>query len=156
MVLALEIVAESLSARRELVTPDFGQDPRFDFSWWHRGSAKSPVSYCRAVDDGEEVARAKVLPRSGHYRGYTSWTCPHAGVAEIDLIEVRDDLRKSGRRYGMRVVELIAQHYGQPVVAMSLNATSDPFWHSLGWTAHTHPDDHDPEYSRYRTLFTSV
>lgn len=156
MALSLDVVTECLSIRREHVTPNFEQDPRFDFSWWHSGSAKSPVSYCRFLDDGEEVARAKVLPHSGEYRGYTSWSCPHGGVTEIDLIEVRVDLRKSGHHYGRRAVDLVAQHYGHPVVAMSLDETSDAFWRSLAWTPHTHPDDNDPQYSRYRTLFSSV
>jgi hypothetical protein len=68
---------------------------------------------------------------------------------------VRVDLRKSGQRHGRRAVDLIAQHHGHPVVAMSLDETSDAFWRSLAWTPHTHPDD-DPQYSRYRTLFSSV
>lgn len=156
MALSLEVITESLSARREHVIPHFEQDARFNFSWWHAGSAKSPVSYCRFLDDGEEVARAKVLPRSGEYRGYMSWACPRGGVTEIDLIEVRVDLRNSGLRYGRRAVDLIAQHYGDPVVAMSLDETSDAFWRSLAWTPHAHPDDNDPQYSRYRTLFSPV
>lgn len=156
MTLSLEVVTQNLSAQREHVTPDFEQDPRFDFSWWHAGSAKSPVSYCQFLDDGEEVARAKVLLRSGAYRGYTSWSCPQGGVTEIDLIEVRVDLRTSGQRYGRRAVDLIAEHYGEPIVAMSLDETSDPFWRSLAWIPHTHPDDNDPQHSRYRTLFSSV
>ncbi len=97
-----------------------------------------------------------MLPRSGQYLGYTSWSCPQGGATEIDLIEVRVDLGKSDHRYGRRAVDLIAQHYGPPLVAMSLDETSDPFWRSLAWTAHTHPDDNDPQYSRYRTLFTSA
>ncbi|EGD41661.1 hypothetical protein NBCG_04032 [Nocardioidaceae bacterium Broad-1] len=156
MALSLEVVTESWSAKTEHVTPDFEHDPRFDSSWWHAGSAKSPVSYCRFLDDGDEVARAKVLPRSGEYRGYTSWSCPQGGVTEIDLIEVRNDLRKTGQRYGTRAVDLIGQHFGRPIVAMSLDETSDPFWGSLAWTPHTHPDDNDPQHSRYRTLFSSI
>jgi hypothetical protein len=154
MAQSFEVVAESLSPRREHVYPDFETDPRFDPSWWSRGSAKSPVSYCRFWDGDEEVSRAKVLPRCGEYRGYASWNCPPGGVTEIDLIEVRVDLRRSDRRYGRHTVAQIARHYGEPVVAMSLDETSDSFWRSLGWTAHFHPDDDG--YRSYRTLFSSI
>lgn len=156
MALILDVVTEGLSTRREHVTPAFEQDARFDFSWWHAGSAKSPVSYCRFLDGDDEVARAKVLPGSGEYSGYTSWSCPHGGVTEIDLIEVRVDLRKSGQHYGRRAVDSIGQHYGLPMVAMSLDEASDEFWHSLGWASHAHPDDTDPQYPRFRTLFSSI
>lgn len=156
MALSLDVFTESLSTRREHVSPEFEKDLRFDFAWWHVGSAKSLVSYCRFLDDAEELARAKVLPRAGEYRGYTSWSCPRGGVTEIDLIEVRIDLRKSGHHYETRAVELIARRYGRPIVAMSLDETSDRFWRSLAWTPHADPDDNDPEYSRYRTLFSSV
>ena len=91
---------------------------------------------------------------SGEYRGYTSWKCPVGGGTEIDLIEVRIDLRRSDRRYGRQAVEEIAHSYGHPVVAMSLDETSDGFWRSLGWASHAHPDEDG--YERYRTLFTSV
>ena len=154
MALSLEVVSESLSRLGEHVIPDFQIDPRFNSSWWSRGSAKSPVSYCRFLDGDEEVARAKVLPGCGEYRGYTSWACPPGGVTEIDLIEVRVDIRMTDRRYGRQAVAEIAHHYGQPVVAMSLDESSDGFWRSLGWTAHSHPDDDD--YRSYRTLFSSV
>lgn len=153
MPLDLQVVAESLSPRRDHVTPGYEQDPGFEWSWWHSGSAKSPVSYCRFLDGGVEVARAKVLPGAGEYKGYTSWSCPWGGVTEIDLFEVRVNLH--GRGYGTMAVNEIIRHYGAPVVAMSRDESSDGFWHSLGWTAHTHPDD-DEDFSRYRTLFTSV
>lgn len=154
MALTFEVVAESLSPRREHVYPNFETDSRFDPSWWSTGSARSPVSYCHLFDGDEEVSRAKVLPGSGEYLGYVSWGCPPGGVTEIDLIEVRVDLRVPGRRYGQNTVAQIALHYGQPVVAMSLDETSDGFWRSLGWTAHFHPDDDDCR--SYRTLFSSI
>ena len=154
MTLSFEVVAESLSRRREHVFPSFELDARFNSSWWSRGSAKSPVSYCRLLDGGEEVARAKVLPGCGEYRGYASWACPAGGVTEIDLIEVRVDLRMSHRGYGRQAVVEIAHHFGQPVIAMSLDETSDGFWRSLGWTAHFHSDVDG--YRSYRTLFSSV
>ncbi|MEV0271441.1 hypothetical protein AB0H43_21905 [Hamadaea sp. NPDC050747] len=154
MALSFEVVTESLSPRREQVIPGFVKDTRFNTSWWCSGSAKSPVSYCRFLDGDVEVARAKVFPGAGEYRGYTSWACPVDGATEIDLIEVRFDLRRSDRRYGRQAVEEIAHRYGQPVVAMSLDETSDGFWRSLAWTAHLHPDDEG--HGHYRTLFTSV
>jgi hypothetical protein len=151
MTLVLEVVAESLFPRRERVFPDFEKDARFNQTWWHSGSAKSPVTYCRLLDNGEEVGRAKILPGSRSYSGYTTWACPPAGVTEIDLIEIRSDLRRSNKRYGRQAVEAIRRTYGQPVIAMSLDGTSDTFWRALGWTAHTHPDG-----DRYRILFTSA
>lgn len=149
MTLVLEVVTESASHRGEHVYPHFEDDARFDPNWWRDGSAKSPVSYCRLLDGGEEVSRAKILPGSGSYAGYTTWFCPLGGVTEIDLIEIRPDLRRSS--YGRQAVEAISRHFGEPVVAMSLDETSDIFWRSLGWTAHTHP-----EGIRFRTLFSSV
>lgn len=154
MVLLLEVVAESLSRSREHVVPSFGQDPGFNPSWWSSDGAKSPVVYCRFLDGDIEVARAKVLPGSGEYRGYTSWACPPGGATEIDLIEVRVDRRGGGRRYGSQAVTEIAQRFGEPVVAVSLDETSDRFWRALGWTAHLHPED-DGNRS-HRPLFTSI
>lgn len=154
MTFALQVVAESLSPRQEHVFPAYAQDPGFNPSWWQLGSAKSPVSYCQFLDDGEEVGRAKILPGAGEYYGYTSWRCPPGGATEIDLIEVRIDLQWSGRHYGRRAVEAIGLTYGQPVVALSKDDASDHFWRSLGWTCHSHPDD--DEYRSYKRLFTSV
>lgn len=154
MALRFEVVTESRSAQREHVIPDFRDDPRFNSSWWQHGSAKSPVSYGRFLDADEEVARVKVLPGAGEYSGYETWRCPRGGATEIELIEVRIDLRTSGHRYGQRAVEEIVRHFGEPVVAMSLDDNSDGFWRSLGWTAHVHPDA--DEYRSYRTLFTSI
>ncbi|HMM94394.1 hypothetical protein [Phycicoccus sp.] len=151
MALVLEVVSESLSPRREHVFAHFEKDTRFNPTWWASGSAKSPVSYCRFLDEGEEIGRAKILPGSRAYAGYTTWSCPQAGATEIDLIEIRPDLRRSGNRYGRQAVVAIGRTYGQPVIAMSLDETSDLFWRSLGWRAHTHPDG-----DRYRTLFTSA
>lgn len=151
MAVMLEVVTEELSRRLERVHPRFVDDPRFKREWWHRGSAKSPVSFCRFLDDGEEVARAKILPGAGVYAGYTTWSCPAGGVTEIDLIEVRPDLRRSRKQLGRQAVDAIGRHYGHPVVAMSLDEESDLFWASIGWNAHTHPDG-----GRYRVLFTSV
>lgn len=72
MAVILEVVSENLSTRREHVYPSFKEDSRFNMSWWHGGSAKSPVSFCRFLDGDEEVGRAKILVRSGFYRGYTT------------------------------------------------------------------------------------
>ena len=151
MTFVLEVVAEAPSQQREAVYPRFEDDPRFDREWWRSPSMKSPVSYCRFLDDDEEVGRAKILTNAGIYGGYTTWSCPPGGTTEIDLIEIRTDLRRSYKRYGWHLVEAICRTYGTPAVAMSLDDTSDGFWRSIGWTAHTHPDG-----SRYRTLFTSA
>src|SRR5690348_6502368 len=103
MALVLDVVAESL-VRGEHVASEYGRAPGFDPSWWHGSSAKSPVSWCRLRDGGVEVARAKVLHRSRSYSGYDTWTPPPAGATEIDLIEVREDLRRSSKNYGREAV----------------------------------------------------
>lgn len=151
MPLDLEVVTECLTQTRGFVYPSYESDPRFDPHWWRHASAKSPVSYYSLLDDGEEVGRAKVYPGSGSYTAYTTWTCPPAGATEIDLIEIRSDLRRSSEHYGRQAVEAIQQAYGDPTVAMSRDETSDEFWRSLGWRAHHHPDG-----GRFRTLFTSA
>jgi hypothetical protein len=133
------------------VFPDFVEDTRFDPSWWRDGSAMSPVTYCRFLDHDEEVGRAKILPESRSYDGYTSWSCPAAGVTEIDRIEIRPDLRRAPKSYGRQVVAAISQAYGEPLVALSLDETSDGFWSALGWTAHAHQNGEG-----FSTLFTSV
>lgn len=154
MALRLEVVTEC-DRSGEHVYPGFDKDPRFDWNWWERDSAESPVSFCRFVDGEEEVGRAKVYRHTSPvvYGGYTSWRTPRDGVTEIDLFEIRPDLR--GHGIGRRAVEAVARHYGDPVIAMSLDESSDLFWRSLGWTAHTHPDD-DEDFSCYRTLYTSI
>lgn len=151
MPLVLEVVTECLSRVREHVVPGYETDARFNSEWWHRASAKSPVSYCRFMAGAEEVGRAKILPGSHSYIGYTTWSCPPDGATEIDLIEIRPDLRRSGKRYGQQAVDAVRRAYGEPVIAMSLDETSDGFWRSIGWTPHIHP-----EGVRYRTLFSSV
>lgn len=150
MELVLRVVTESLHSQSRKVYPEFEPDPRFNPTWWRNGSAKSPVSYCQFMENGVEVGRAKILPESRSYTGYVTWTCPPAGATEIDLIEIRPDLRRSRRRYGSQVVEAIARRYGRPVIALSLDETSDGFWRSLRWAEHTLPDD-----DRAKTLFTS-
>lgn len=151
MTFVLQVVTEVPFRQPEPVYPRFANDARFNPSWWRNSSATSPVSYCRFLDDDEEVGRAKILTESGVYAGYTTWRCPPGGTTEIDLIEIRPDLRRSEERFGRHLVEAICRSYGQPAVAMSLDDTSDGFWRSIGWTAHTHPDG-----GRYRTLFTSA
>lgn len=149
MPLALQVVAQNL-APGEHVSPQFADDPRFNNRWWSDGSAKSPVSYCSLYDDEQEVARAKVLHHAGIYAGYSTWSCPQGGVTEIDLIEVRPDLQRTGQGYGRRSVARLVATFGAPAVAMSLDEESDGFWRALRWTMHQHPDgDH------YRSLYTS-
>ena len=151
MALVLDIVSES-RVHGDHVFPSYDNDPRFKPTWWSYGSAKSPVSYCRFRDHGEEVARAKVLPGSTRYSGYSSWIRPPAGVTEIDQIEVRPDLRRRPElRYGRQAVHAIERAFGEPVIALSLDDQSDSFWRSLGWTTHRHPDG-----DRYPLLFTSA
>lgn len=152
MVLSLEVVAESLS-RGTRAFPQFRDHPGFNPAWWSGGSAKGPVVYCRFLDGDDEVARAKVLLEADGYRGYTSWSCPPDGVTEIDLIEVRVDLRGQGRRYGSQAVGEIAKRFGEPIVALSLDKMSDEFWRRLKWTAHLHPENSS---NHHRTLFTSI
>ena len=140
MTLRLQVVTES-ALRGQRVYPKFEQDQRFHPNWWRNGCANSPVSYCRFLDNGDEVGRAKILPGSHSYTGYQTWCCPPDGATEIALIEIRQDLRRSERRYGSSAVRAIGRRYGHPVTAMSLNEMTDGFWRSLGWREHTQPGD---------------
>lgn len=150
MPLSLEVVTENLSSDRVHVFPEFEADSRFNESWWHGGSAKSPVSFCSFLEDDQEIGRAKIIPGSRSYEGYTTWACPREGATEIDLIEIRPDLRRSDKHYGRKAVDAIGRVYGLPAIALSLNESSNGFWGSIGWIAHT-----NPESDRNQTLFSS-
>jgi hypothetical protein len=144
MALMLEVVAETLPVR-EHVHPDYILDSRFNPSWWQNSSAKSPVTYCRLLDEqAEEVARAKILPGSRTGLAYPTYTVPPDGVVEIDLLEVRVDMRHPRRGLGAQAVNAIQETYGAPIIALSLNEESDLFWSGLGWTVHLHEDGDRP------------
>jgi hypothetical protein len=66
MALVLQVVTECL-VHGEHVSPDYVDDARFNPTWWHRGHAKSPVSYCRLLDGAEEEV-AEVVPSSVELR----------------------------------------------------------------------------------------
>lgn len=146
----LEVVSEDLRQRRQVV-PGFDEDPRFTPDWWILGSADSPVSFCRFIVDRQEVGRAKILPGAGTYADYASWSPALGGATEIDRLEIRVDLRRTGYRFGTQAVELICQVYGTPIAAMSLDQKTDSFWRKQGWTEHHHPED---DGRRFRRLFT--
>ena len=64
MTLVLQVVNETLHRQSQRVYPGYEPDERFHPIWWRDGSAKSPVSYCRFLDNGEEVGRAKIVTQT--------------------------------------------------------------------------------------------
>lgn len=76
--------------------------------------------------------------------------CPAGGATEIDFIEIRSDLRRSGSTTGAQRSRL-GQASGQLIVACPEMRPSEMFRRSLGWVAHTRPDGEAD-----RTLFTST
>jgi len=62
------------------------------------------------------------------------------GATEVDLLEVRADLRGTGLRLGSKAVALIEEAFPGPYVALSLNTNTDGFWRRIGWREHDHAD----------------
>jgi hypothetical protein len=131
----------------------FLDSPGFSSTWWV-GGAKGPLVFCSfMMKPVGEVARAQVKPRSSTGEAYPSWTRPRLGSTEIDLLEVRTDLR--GRGIGREAVARLLVELPLPFIVLSLNQQSDAFWRSLGWAEHTHADaaDYHPEGPRPALLF---
>src|SRR5690348_8826455 len=116
----------------EWITKPFRQNPGFSGSWW-LGDAKGPLVFCSlTTDDHGEVARAQIKLRSTLGVAYPTYTRPPLGSTEIDLVEVRSDLR--GRGLGHEVVDGLLVEFPPPHIACSLDERSNDFWRSLGWT----------------------
>ncbi|MEN3268635.1 hypothetical protein [Pseudonocardia sp.] len=125
------------------VQKPFGITDGFNPTWWV-GSAKGPAVWCSVADVAlGEVARAQVKPRSFVGAAYPTRPLPAGGATEIDLLEVREHLRRSGLGIGRDVVAMIEEAFPGPYVALSLDATSDGFWRRLGWSEHDHGDAAD-------------
>jgi hypothetical protein len=71
---------------------------------------------------------------------YPTRRVPRGGATEIDLIEVRADLRGRGQGIGRSVLALIKKTFPGPYVALSLDENSDGFWRRVGWAEHDHPE----------------
>lgn len=117
----------------ELVEVDgFAQDGHgWGLGWteWHANARRDR----RAVEfsffeDDEEVARARVYPKS-------FLDAPYEGLGagpfvEIDLVVVRQDMRGNFR--GPEVVALLVSHYhGRELMAFS---AADHLWVNAGWS----------------------
>lgn len=137
----------------EWVTRPFAPDSRFNPSWW-TGDAKGPLAFCAfsALPVGE-VARAQVKLASDVGAAYPTYARPRLGSTEVDLFEVRPDLRGTG--IGRTAVDLLLLTFEHPLVALSLNRRSDEFWRKIGWVAHHHVDaaNYDPADRRTDLFF---
>lgn len=146
----LQIVSEEHRPGRHLLPTYTVSDAFEDRFWWTGSSAKTPAAWCRFVDGGNEVARAKILLRSRVGAPYPSWTPPSYGVTQIELLAVHAKAR--GQRVGTHAVGRIIQAFPSPVVAMSRDDLSDRFWRSLSWDEHVH-EDHDAVPNGCQRLF---
>lgn len=131
-------ILEAESRSEEWIRKPFEQSPSFNDSWW-LGNAKGPLVFCSFTTGAcGEVARAQIRLDSQLGVAYPSYIRPRLGSSEIDLLEVRTDLR--GQRYGHEVVDLLLAEFPSPCIAHSLDTNSNRFWRSLGWTEHPHPN----------------
>jgi len=122
----------------ERVTKPFTPNPGFNDEWW-LGDEKSPLVFCSFTTDARgEVARAQIKLRSTLGVAYPTYARPQFGSTEVDRLEVRTDLR--GQGLGREVMARLLAEFPRPCIALSLDERSDPFWRSLGWTEHPHPD----------------
>lgn len=113
----------------------------FNAGWWDTGLVRGPVAWCSARDPSAgEVARAQIKIRSFVGEAYPARRIPRNGATEIDLIEVRADLRGGGRAIGRNFLAMIMKKFPGPYVALSLDESSDGFWRRLGWVEYDHPD----------------
>jgi hypothetical protein len=132
---------------RQTIAP-FDHHLGFDPQWWGRPVTGGASHHWLSILRGRtEVARAKIrlgYTFSNNYRIAN----PPGGFTDIDLLEVRADMR--GARIGTRAVQAIAGAYpGTRLSALSLNEDRDQFWSTLGWQRIPGPD------RGYSTLFAS-
>ena len=125
----------------ELIRAPFEKSALFKDAWW-TGTVKGPVEWCRIENErGEEVARARLVVNSRIGASYPSRPVPPKGATQIDLVEVRKDLRFTSRRgIGRQVVDLLTATFPPPFVLISLDQQSDAFWRKLDWREHSHPN----------------
>ncbi|GAA1143126.1 hypothetical protein GCM10009630_46960 [Kribbella jejuensis] len=139
MHLEMTLIDSAAQSARWVQKP-FGNTRGFNPNWWV-GSAKSPAVWCSVTDAAMgEVARAQVKTRSLVGVAYPTRRVPVGGATEIHLLEVREDLRRGCRGIGRAVVAMLEEAFPGPLLALSLDATSDGFWRRLGWNEHDHED----------------
>jgi hypothetical protein len=132
-------ILEGASLSFNRTTKPFMQTCGFNDDWWV-GTAKRPVVFCSITTDPEgEVARAQIRPHSPLGAAYPTYMRSRRDWTEIDLLEVRADLRDLG--FGHAVVGRLLPEFPSPCIAASLNGWSDRFWRSLGWAEHAHPNE---------------
>lgn len=128
----------------------------FTSDWWS-GVVSVPVSWCWVIDPIHgEVARAELRHESRVGGAYPTWEIPAEGALQIHLLEVRDDLRRSG--IGLRTLAMIQERFDGPYVALSRDEDSDGFWRRSGWREHDHEETVQSRGGRvgapYMQLFT--
>lgn len=138
MPIELEIVSEDRRPGRHVEPAYVLSDAFEDRFWWTGNRAPSPAAWCRFVEAGAEVARAKIRFDFRVEAPYRSWTAPRHGVTNIDLVAVRNTER--GRGIGTAVVDLIVATFPLPFAAFSRDDGSDRFWRSIGWNEHLHAE----------------
>lgn len=141
MALTLEILHGEAVVDGVLSKP-YADDPRFNTSWW-TGVTKPPAVFCSFVStEHGEVARALVRPGALLGGPYPIYERRHLSTTEIDLFEVRPDVRERGFATG--ALELLAPRFPTPLGALSFDERSDGFWRAIRWTEHPH-EDADPD-----------
>jgi hypothetical protein len=131
-------VLDGIPLSGQWIRMPFTPKPGFNEGWW-LGEVRGPlVFYSFATDALGEVARARIKARSTFWVAYPTYTRPQFGSTEIDRFEVRYDLQSKG--FGHDAIAQLLVKCSHPLTALSLGTRSDPFWRSLGWVEHTHPD----------------
>lgn len=130
-----------LARYNERVQKPFESTPGFDTSWWVFGYEKGPVVWCTVTDAARgEVARAQVRLASRTGAAYPTWRIPATGATEIERLEVRTDLQRSGLRIGSKTLALIREEFPAPFFALSLDTHTDGFWRHVRWREHDHAE----------------
>lgn len=126
----------------------------FDHVWW-QGNADGPVLFGAFTEHGNEVGRVQIRLDSGLGETYPTWDRPPGGATEIELFEVRQDLRGSG--VGTAAVAQLLAELPRPLALYSRNDASDGFWRRCGWSEHLDADitDYNPDGARPMSLFVS-
>lgn len=133
-----ELTPESLGD--EWIRKPFIDADGFSADWW-MGLAVGPLRFFSFFDDLlGEVARAQVKVASDAGDRYPTRPHPELEATEIALLEVRDDLRWSGRGIGRSVVAALERIFVPPFIAVSRDVASDGFWRRLGWSEHVHEE----------------
>jgi GNAT superfamily N-acetyltransferase len=132
-----------------IISKPYADDNRFNTSWW-RGETRPPAVFCSFVSAKHgEVVRALIRPEARLGGPYPTYERRHTTTTEIDLFEVRPDMRDRG--FATEALELLADQFPRPLGGLSLNKTSDGFWRKIGWTEHPH-EEADPDHPSGRGL----